>query len=78
MREHASDLRALGQRLLFHLDEITPAATQWPSRFVLLADEFTVTLLAEVPQDRLVVVVVRDGAANSHAAILVRVMGCQP
>ncbi len=37
--------------------------------FVLVADELTATLLAEVPQDRLVGVVVRDGAANSHAAI---------
>ncbi|MBF1994820.1 phosphoenolpyruvate--protein phosphotransferase [Serratia symbiotica] len=75
MRERASDLRALGQRLLFHLDDITPAATQWPARFVLVADELTATMLAEVPQDRLVGVVVRDGAANSHAAILVRAMG---
>ncbi|KEY59343.1 phosphoenolpyruvate--protein phosphotransferase [Serratia sp. DD3] len=75
LRERASDLRALGQRLLFHLDDSTQGATQWPARFVLVTDELTVTLLAEVPQDRLVGVVVRDGAANSHAAILVRAMG---
>ncbi|PVZ82462.1 phosphoenolpyruvate-protein phosphotransferase PtsP [Serratia sp. S1B] len=75
LRERASDLRALGQRLLFHLDDTTQGATQWPARFVLVTDELTATLLAEVPQDRLVGVVVRDGAANSHAAILVRAMG---
>ena len=75
MRERGSDLRALGQRLLFHLDDTTRGATQWPARFVLVADELTATLLAEVPQDRLAGVVVRDGAANSHAAILVRAMG---
>ena len=75
MRERGSDLRALGQRLLFHLDDTTQGATQWPARFVLVADELTATLLAEVPQDRLAGVVVRDGAANSHAAILVRAMG---
>ncbi|CAI1102941.1 Phosphoenolpyruvate-protein phosphotransferase [Serratia fonticola] len=75
MRERASDLRALGQRLLFHLDDTTQGASQWPARFVLVADELTATLLAEVPQDRLAGVVVRDGAANSHAAILVRAMG---
>ena len=75
LRERASDLRALGQRLLFHLDDTTQGATQWPARFVLVADELTATLLAEVPQERLVGVVVRDGAANSHAAILVRAMG---
>ncbi|HDU2629058.1 TPA: phosphoenolpyruvate--protein phosphotransferase [Yersinia enterocolitica] len=75
MRERASDVRALGQRLLFHLDDSTSGASQWPERFILVADELTATLLAEVPQDRLAGVVVRDGAANSHAAILVRAMG---
>ena len=30
MRERGSDLRALGQRLLFHLDDTTRGATQWP------------------------------------------------
>lgn len=75
MRERASDLRVLGQRLLFHLDDSTSGASQWPERFILVADELTATLLAEVPQDRLAGVVVRDGAANSHAAILVRAMG---
>ncbi|CNI30579.1 fused phosphoenolpyruvate-protein phosphotransferase PtsP/GAF domain [Yersinia intermedia] len=75
MRERASDLRALGQRLLFHLDDSTSGASQWPERFILVADELPATLLAEVPQDRLAGVVVRDGAANSHAAILVRAMG---
>jgi len=75
MRERAGDLRALGQRLLFHLDDSTQRVTQWPSRFVLVADELSATLLAEVPQSKMVGVVVRDGAANSHAAILVRAMG---
>ena len=40
-----------------------------------MADELSATTLAEVPQDRLVGVVVRDGAANSHAAIMVRALG---
>lgn len=75
LRERGSDLRALGQRLVFHLDDSIQGNTQWPERFILVADELTATLLAEVPQDRLAGVVVRDGAANSHAAILVRAMG---
>ncbi|XNM88720.1 PEP-utilizing enzyme [Escherichia coli] len=40
-----------------------------------MADELSATTLAELPQDRLVGVVVRDGAANSHAAIMVRALG---
>lgn len=40
-----------------------------------MADELSATTLAEVPQDRPAGVVVRDGAANSHAAIMVRALG---
>ncbi|MFP1734951.1 phosphoenolpyruvate--protein phosphotransferase [Lonsdalea quercina] len=75
LRERASDLRALGQRLLFHLDDSIQGTAQWPERFILVADELTATLLAELPQDRLAGIVVHEGAANSHAAILVRAMG---
>lgn len=36
MRERASDLRALGQRLLFHLDDNATGINQWPERFIWL------------------------------------------
>ena len=75
LKERAGDLRALGQRLLFHLDDTTQAADTWPERVVLVGDELSATTLAELPQDRLAGVVVRDGAANSHAAIMVRALG---
>ncbi len=75
LKERAGDLRALGQRLLFHLDDTILSPNSWPHRFVLVADELSATTLAELPPDRLAGVVVRDGAANSHAAIMVRAMG---
>ncbi len=75
LRERAGDLRVLGQRLLFHLDDTLQGNNTWPERFVLVADELTATTLAELPPERLAGVVVRDGASNSHAAILVRAMG---
>ncbi|WP_395591885.1 phosphoenolpyruvate--protein phosphotransferase [Edwardsiella ictaluri] len=75
MRDRASDLRALGQRLLFHLDDNAIGPAPWPERFILVADELTPTLLAEIPQSCLLGVVVRDGASNSHAAIILRAMG---
>ena len=75
MRERATDLRALGQRLLFHLDDNFTGSNQWPERFVLVADELSASLLAELPQEQLAGVVVRDGATHSHSAILVRAMG---
>lgn len=65
LKERAGDLRALGQRLLFHLDDANQGPNAWPERFILVADELSATTLAELPQDRLVGVVVRDGAANS-------------
>lgn len=75
LKERAGDLRTLGQRLLFHLDDNIQSPNTWPERFVLVADELSATTLAELPQNRLVGVVVRDGAANSHAAIMVRALG---
>ncbi|MGL4860314.1 MAG: phosphoenolpyruvate--protein phosphotransferase, partial [Enterobacteriaceae bacterium] len=75
LRERAVDMRTLGQRLLFHLDDTISGPSSWPERFILVADELTATLLAELPQERLVGVVVREGAANSHAAIMVRALG---
>ncbi len=75
LKERAGDLRTLGQRLLFHLDDNIQGPNTWPERFVLVADELSATTLAELPHDRLVGVVVRDGAANSHAAIMVRALG---
>ncbi|PIJ49020.1 phosphoenolpyruvate--protein phosphotransferase PtsP [Erwinia sp. OLTSP20] len=75
LRERAGDLRVLGQRLLFHLDDSMQDAHAWPEKFILVADELTATTLAELPHERLAGVVVRDGASNSHAAILVRAMG---
>ncbi len=75
LRERSLDIRELGQRLLFHLDDTLQGNNNWPERFILVADELTATSLAELPQDRLVGIVVRDGAANSHAAIMTRAMG---
>lgn len=75
MRERASDLKALGQRLLFHLDDDLSFTNTWPDRFILVADELSASLLAELPEQQLAGVIVRDGATHSHSAILVRAMG---
>ena len=72
LKERAGDLRTLGQRLLFHLDDTIQGPNTWPARIVLVADELSATTLAEDPQDRLAGVVDHEGAANSHAAIKLR------
>ena len=48
LKERAGDLRALGQRLLFHLDDSIQGPNAWPERFVLVADELSATTLAEL------------------------------
>lgn len=50
LKERAGDLRALGQRLLFHLDDANHGLNAWPERFILVADELSATTLAELPQ----------------------------
>lgn len=75
LRERGADLRALGQRLLFHLDDSLTLTDQWPERFILVADELSASLLAEMPLEQLAGVIVRDGATHSHSAILIRAMG---
>jgi len=75
LKERSGDLRALGQRVLFHLDDTIQSPNSWPERFILVADELSAATLAELPQNRLAGIVVRDGAVNSHAAIMVRALG---
>lgn len=75
LKERSGDLRALGQRVLFHLDDSIQSLSTWPERFILVADELSAATLAELPQNRLAGIVVRDGAVNSHAAIMVRALG---
>ncbi len=42
---------------------------RWPDRFILVADELSANLLAELPEQQLAGVIVRDGATHSHSAI---------
>lgn len=75
LRERGADLRALGQRLLFHLDDSLTPMNQWPESFILVADELSASVLAEMPLEQLAGVIVRYGATHSHSAILIRAMG---
>ncbi|MGL4957964.1 MAG: phosphoenolpyruvate--protein phosphotransferase [Plesiomonas sp.] len=75
LRERANDMRALAQRLLFHLMDVPESEWTLPEHFILVTDELTATLIAELPREKMVGIIVRDGAANSHAAILARALG---
>lgn len=75
LRERASDLRDLGQRILFHLQTREGRTQHFPEQTILVGEEVTPASLAEVPEGRLAGVVSVRGSTNSHVAILARSLG---
>ena len=75
LKERVNDVRDLGQRILMSLQSGKRSAPPYPEKTVLVANEMSATMLAEVPPDRLVGVVSVKGSSSSHVAILARAMG---
>ncbi|MBL1278520.1 MAG: phosphoenolpyruvate--protein phosphotransferase [Ectothiorhodospiraceae bacterium] len=76
LRERADDVRDLGRRILEKLRSKEPQKPKkFPARTVLVGDEITASMLAEVPIKRLAGVVSKRGSQTSHVAILARAMG---
>lgn len=70
LRERASDIRDLGNRLLFNLQQQQTQELTLPKNFILLAEDVTAAMLAEYQHKGLKAIVSLSGSANSHAAIL--------
>ncbi|MGQ4276565.1 phosphoenolpyruvate--protein phosphotransferase [Pseudidiomarina sp. E22-M8] len=75
IRERASDVRDLGQRILSHLKDKTREQLEPPAECILVAHEVTATMLAELPNTEILGMVSIRGSGNSHAAIMARSMG---
>ncbi len=75
LSERALDIRDLGIRVLAHLQNVPDQKSDYPAETVLVGEEITATLLAEVPAKKLTAVVSVRGSNNSHVAILARAMG---
>jgi phosphotransferase system enzyme I (PtsP) len=75
LRERATDIKDLGQRVLANLQSSTQKLKIYPEQTILIGDNVTASMLAEVPQESLVAVVSAKGSANAHVAILARAMG---
>lgn len=75
IRERASDVRDLGQRILSHLKEKARQHLEPPPECILVAHEVTATMLAELPNTDILGIVSIRGSGNSHAAIMARSMG---
>jgi phosphotransferase system enzyme I (PtsP) len=75
LRERASDIRDLGNRLLLNLKKLNVSEQRLPEEFILVAEEVTATMLAQYQHQGLKGIVSLEGASNSHAAILARALG---
>ncbi|MGV2871715.1 phosphoenolpyruvate--protein phosphotransferase [Colwellia sp. E150_009] len=69
LKERASDIRDLGNRLLLNLQQKSQKL-ELPKSFILLAEEVSASMLAEYQHKGLKAIVSLSGSANSHAAIL--------
>ena len=75
LRERSADVRDLGQRVLANLQEVSHAREPYPPDMVLVAEEVTAPMMAELPIERLRGIVSMKGSRNSHGAILADALG---
>ncbi|MEX2961749.1 phosphoenolpyruvate--protein phosphotransferase [Microbulbifer sp. TYP-18] len=74
-RDRAADVRDLGARVLMHLHQQQQSERDYPDNTILIGEELTAAVLAEVPRQKLIGLVSVKGSANSHVAIIARAMG---
>ena len=74
LQERADDVRDLGRRILQYLQKDTNDKIEYPENAVLVGDEISASMLAEVPVGKLAGVVSVRGSRTSHVAILARAM----
>ncbi len=74
LRERASDIKDLGNRLLFNLQALNAVEQRTPESFILVAEDVTASMVAEYQHQGLKGIVSLQGSNNSHAAILARAL----
>ncbi len=75
LKERAEDLHDLGRRILNHLAEKKSCVNEITDKCIVIANEITATMLAELPREKITGIVSLQGSATSHAAILANAMG---
>ena len=74
LRERVDDVRDLGRRILKYLQDESPEKIEFPDNTVLVGEDISASMLAEVPREKLIGVVSVRGSRTSHVAILARAM----
>ena len=75
LRERSADVRELGQRVLAYMQEIGDEQPIYPAEMVLVAEEVTAPMMADLPLDKLCAIVSLKGSRNSHGAIIADALG---
>ena len=76
LRERSADIRDLGRRILMRLQSRGESKQRnYPDRIILVGEEISASMLAEVPLGKIAGVVSVAGSRSSHVAILARAMG---
>ncbi len=75
IQERTCDLDDLARRLLIHLLSVKKKDQPFPDDGILVANEISAAMLAEVPREKLFGLISIKGSSSSHAAILARAMG---
>ncbi|MDX1341751.1 MAG: phosphoenolpyruvate--protein phosphotransferase [Reinekea sp.] len=73
LRERASDMRDLGQRLLTHLME-EKSERKIPDGCILVGQDISATVFGSLDPEKIGGIVCAQGSANSHLAILARAL----
>jgi phosphotransferase system enzyme I (PtsP) len=74
LRERGADVKDLGLRVLGYLQDIRTKKTHFPDDAILVGDDVTPGMLANIPADKLKGIVSVNGSANSHVAILAQAL----
>jgi len=75
LRERATDIKDLCSRVLFYLQDKQQKTMVYPERCILVCEELSAAMLAEVPKESLAGILSAKGSGHSHVAILARGMG---
>ena len=75
LRERGADVKDLGLRVLAVLQDARTRKQHFPEATVLVGEEVTPGMLANIPSDNLKAIVSTRGAGSSHVAILARALG---
>ncbi|WP_339670215.1 phosphoenolpyruvate--protein phosphotransferase [Dasania marina] len=75
LKERATDVKDLGRRVLAYLQLTDDEELIYPDQTILIGEELTASMLAEVPPEKLAGLVSVRGSANSHVAIFARSLG---